>query len=143
MSFFEGNKMTAGYEDGPNIINSCSINVNRGEIVAILGPNGAGKSTVMKTMLGLLNLKSGNVILDGNDISNLSPQERVKKGISFVPQSRNVFAELTVRENLEIGGFLREDEAHAGKVKSIKVNLPTDKKGEIDLEKQNHICQSY
>jgi len=101
--------MTGGYGDGPDIINSCSINVNKGEIVAILGPNGAGKSTAMKAMLGLLNLKSGNIVINGDDISKLSPQERVKKGISFVPQTRNVFAELTVRENLEIGAFLRED----------------------------------
>ena len=109
MAYFQGIKMTAGYGDGPNIINSCSINVERGEIVAILGPNGAGKSTAMKAMLGLLNLKSGNVILDGKDISRVSPQDRVKSGISFVPQTRNVFAELTVRENLEIGGFLRNE----------------------------------
>ncbi len=109
MAFFEGIKMTAGYGDGPNIISSCNINANRGEIVAILGPNGAGKSTAMKAMLGLLTLKSGSVCLDGEDISKISPQDRVKKGISFVPQTRNVFAELTVRENLEIGGFLRED----------------------------------
>ena len=110
MSFFQGNKMTAGYGDGPDIISSCSINVSRGEIVAILGPNGAGKSTAMKAMLGLLKLKSGSVSIDGDDISSLSPQDRVKKGISFVPQTRNVFAELTVRENLEIGAFLREDD---------------------------------
>ena len=109
MAFFAGSKMTAGYGDGPNIINSCTIKVDRGEIVAILGPNGAGKSTAMKTLLGLLNLKSGKVLIDGNDITNLSPQDRVKKGISFVPQSRNVFAELTVKENLEIGAFLRSD----------------------------------
>ena len=110
MVFFEGNKMTAGYGNGPDIINSCSINVNRGEIVAILGPNGAGKSTAMKAMLGLLNLKSGSILIDGKDISSLSPQDRVKKGISFVPQTRNVFAGLTVRENLEVGAFLRNDE---------------------------------
>ena len=109
MAFFEGKQMTAGYGDGPDIISSCTINANKGEIVAILGPNGAGKSTAMKAMLGLLNLKSGNVILDGKDISTASPQDRVKYGISFVPQTRNVFAELTVRENLEIGGFLRTD----------------------------------
>ena len=109
MAFFEGIKMTAGYGDGPDIINSCTINVNKGEIVAILGPNGAGKSTAMKTMLGLLNLKSGSVLIDGEDITNLSPQDRVKKGISFVPQSKNVFAELTVKENLEVGAFLRTD----------------------------------
>ena len=109
MAFFEGKQMTAGYGDGPDIINSCTINANKGEIVAILGPNGAGKSTAMKAMLGLLSLKSGNVLLDGKDISKASPQDRVKYGISFVPQTRNVFAELTVRENLEIGGFLRSD----------------------------------
>ena len=110
MAFFEGNKMTAGYGSGPDIISSCSINADRGEIVAILGPNGAGKSTAMKAMLGLLNLKSGSVLMDGKDISNLSPQNRVKAGISFVPQTRNVFADLTVRENLEVGAFLREDD---------------------------------
>jgi len=110
MAFFEGNKMTAGYGSGPDIISSCSINADRGEIVAILGPNGAGKSTAMKAMLGLLNLKSGSVLMDGKDISDLSPQDRVKAGISFVPQTRNVFADLTVRENLEVGAFLREDD---------------------------------
>ena len=110
MAFFEGNEMTAGYGNGPDIINSCSINASRGEIVAILGPNGAGKSTAMKAMLGLLNLKSGSVLMDGKDISSLSPQDRVKAGISFVPQTRNVFADLTVRENLEVGAFLRNDD---------------------------------
>ena len=109
MAFFEGNKMTAGYGSGPDIISSCSINVNRGEIVAILGPNGAGKSTAMKAMLGLLKLKSGSISIDGKDISKLSPQDRVKQGISFVPQTRNVFTDLTVRENLEIVAFLRND----------------------------------
>ena len=112
MAFFEGNNMTAGYGNGPNIISSCSINANRGEIVAILGPNGAGKSTAMKAMLGLLNIKSGSVILDKKDISKLSPQDRVREGISFVPQTRNVFADLTVRENLEIGAFLRNDDVN-------------------------------
>ena len=112
MAFFEGSKMTAGYGNGPDIISSCSINANRGEIVAILGPNGAGKSTAMKAMLGLLNLKSGSVLMDGKDISNLSPQNRVKAGISFVPQTRNVFADLTVRENLEVGAFLRDDDVN-------------------------------
>ena len=109
MAFFEGKEMTGGY-GGPDIITSCTINVNQGEIVAILGPNGAGKSTAMKAMLGLLNLKSGNVVIDGQDISKLSPQDRVKKGISFVPQTRNVFTGLTVRENLEMGAFLRDED---------------------------------
>ena len=106
MAFFEGNKMTGGYGNGPDIIHSCSVTVDRGEIVSILGPNGAGKSTAMKAMLGLLNLKSGIITIDGKDISNLSPQDRVKQGISFVPQTKNVFAGMTVEENLEMGAFL-------------------------------------
>ena len=108
MNFFAGENMTGGY-GGPDIITSCTINVNRGEIVAILGPNGAGKSTAMKAMLGLLNLKSGKVIIDGKDISKLTPQDRVKEGIAFVPQTRNVFTGLSVQENLEMGAYLREE----------------------------------
>ena len=110
MAFFEGKGMTGGYGGGPDIISSCTLNVNRGEIVAILGPNGAGKSTAMKAMLGLLNLKSGTVTIDGKDISNLNPQDRVKQGISFVPQTRNVFTGLSVRENLEMGAYLRNED---------------------------------
>ena len=108
MSFFEGKGMTGGY-GGPDIITSCTINVNKGEIVAILGPNGAGKSTAMKAMLGLLNLKSGTVTIDGKNISKLTPQDRVKEGISFVPQTRNVFTGLSVEENLEMGAYLRDE----------------------------------
>ena len=110
MAYFEGIKMTGGYGNGPDIINSCTVNVDKGEIVSILGPNGAGKSTAMKAMLGLLNLKSGSVKIDGKDISRLSPQDRVKKGISFVPQTKNVFAGMSVEENLEMGAFLIEDD---------------------------------
>ena len=110
MAYFEGIEMTGGYGNGPDIINSCTVNVNRGEIVSILGPNGAGKSTAMKAMLGLLNLKSGSIKINGKDISNLSPQDRVKEGISFVPQNKNVFAGMTVEENLEMGAFLLNEE---------------------------------
>jgi len=110
MAYFEGKNMTGGYGNGPDIINSCSVKVERGEIVSILGPNGAGKSTAMKAMLGLLNLKSGSIKIDGKDITKLSPQDRVKKGISFVPQTKNVFAGMTVEENLEMGAFLVLDD---------------------------------
>ncbi len=132
MAYFEGAKMTAGYGDGPDIISSCSITANRGEIVAILGPNGAGKSTAMKAMLGLLKLKSGSVTLNDEDISKINPQDRVKKGISFVPQTRNVFAELTVRENLEIGGFLTEGSLE-NKIESIYSLFPilSEKKSQV------------
>jgi branched-chain amino acid transport system ATP-binding protein len=110
MAYFEGEKMTGGYGNGPDIINSCTVKVERGEIVSILGPNGAGKSTAMKAMLGLLNLKSGSIKIDGKDITKLSPQDRVKEGISFVPQTKNVFAGMTVEENLEMGAFLVLDD---------------------------------
>ena len=108
MPFFSGENMTGGY-GGADIISSCTINVNKGEIVTILGPNGAGKSTAMKAMLGLLNLKSGKISINGKDISKLNPQDRVKAGISFVPQTRNVFTGLSVQENLEMGAYLREE----------------------------------
>ena len=132
MAFFEGNNMTAGYGDGPDIISSCTLNADKGEIVAILGPNGAGKSTAMKSLLGLLNLKSGNVKIDGEDISKFSPQDRVRKGISFVPQTKNVFSELTVKENLEIGAFLR-DESIENVIKEIFELFPVlfDKKNQV------------
>ena len=108
MAYFEGKNLTAGY-GGVDIINSCSLEVNKGEIVAILGPNGAGKSTAMKAMLGLINLTSGEVNINGEDISKLTPQDRVKQGIAFVPQTKNVFTGLTVEENLEMGAHLRSD----------------------------------
>ena len=132
MAFFEGIEMTGGYGNGPDIISSCSVSVNKGEIVSILGPNGAGKSTAMKAMLGLLKLKSGSVTLNGEDISKINPQDRVKKGISFVPQTRNVFAELTVRENLEIGGFLTEGSLE-NKIESIYSLFPilSEKKSQV------------
>ena len=134
MAYFIGEKMTGGY-GGPDIITSCSVDVNKGEIVAILGPNGAGKSTAMKAMLGLLNLKSGKVIIDGKDISKLSPQDRVKEGISFVPQTRNVFTGLTVEENLEMGAYLR-DENLEGVINEIYELFPIlrEKKNQLVAE---------
>jgi branched-chain amino acid transport system ATP-binding protein len=108
MTYFSGEKMTGGY-GGPDIINSCTIKVDKGEIVTILGPNGAGKSTAMRALLGMLNLRQGIITINEEDISNLSPQDRVKKGISFVPQTRNVFTGMTVEENLEMGAYLRDE----------------------------------
>jgi len=105
--YFSAKNLTGGY-GGIDIIHSCSFEVNRGEIVSILGPNGAGKSTAMKAMLGMLELSSGKVMVEGKDISNLNTQKRVKLGVSFVPQTKNVFTEMTVQENLEMGGFLRD-----------------------------------
>ena len=100
MAFFEGSKMTAGYGDGPNIINSCSVKVDKGEIVAILGPNGAGKSTAMKTLLGLLNLKSGKVIIDQKDVTNFPMYRRSQLGLGYLPQESSIFRGLTVEQNI-------------------------------------------
>ena len=106
--YFSATNLTGGY-GGVNIIEECSFNVNQGEIVSILGPNGAGKSTAMKAMLGILDLKSGEINLDGLDITKFKTQDRIKLGISFVPQIKNIFTELTVEENLEMGAFLNEE----------------------------------
>ena len=105
--FLSCTNMTGGY-GGEDIIHGCDIEVDRNQIVVIVGPNGAGKSTAMKAMLGMISLKKGSLILDGSDISKLTPQDRVAAGIAFVPQTMNIFSELTVEENLEIGAFLRE-----------------------------------
>ncbi|MDB9776927.1 ABC transporter ATP-binding protein [Alphaproteobacteria bacterium] len=105
--YFSAKNLTGGY-GGVDIIHSCSFEVNKGEIVSILGPNGAGKSTAMKAMLGMLELSSGEVSINGEDISKLNTQKRVRLGISFVPQTKNVFTEMTVEENLEMGGFLKD-----------------------------------
>ena len=103
--FLSCTNMTGGY-GGEDIIHGCDIEVDRNQIVVIVGPNGAGKSTAMKAMLGMISLKEGSLILDGSDISKLTPQDRVAAGIAFVPQTMNIFSELTVEENLEMGAFL-------------------------------------
>ena len=110
--YFSAKNLTGGY-GGVNIIEECSFEVNQGEIVSILGPNGAGKSTAMKAMLGILDLKAGEVTLDGKNITKLKTQDRIKSGISFVPQTNNIFTELTVQENLEMGAFLSEGDISA------------------------------
>ncbi len=109
MSFLIGENMIGGY-GGADILNHCTVEVDKGEIAVIVGPNGAGKSTVMKAMLGMIKLKSGSVRFNGKDISSLTTQDRIAEGIAFVPQSQNVFVSMTVRENLEMGAFLREDD---------------------------------
>ncbi len=107
--FLIGDAMTGGY--GPvDILHGCTIAVEKGEIAVIVGPNGAGKSTAMKAVFGMLNLRGGQVRLDGEDITKLTPQARVAKGMAFVPQTSNIFTSMTVEENLEMGGFLRRDD---------------------------------
>ena len=107
--FLIGESMTGGYGRGADILHECTIAVNPGEIAVIVGPNGAGKSTAMKAVFGMLNIHKGSVRLDGEDITDLTPQDRVAKGMAFVPQTSNIFTSLTVEENLEMGAFLRRD----------------------------------
>jgi len=107
--FLIGEAMTGGY--GPvDILHSCTIAVEKGQIAVIVGPNGAGKSTAMKAVFGMLNLRGGRVLLDGEDITKLTPQARVRKGMGFVPQTSNIFTTMTVEENLEMGAFIRTDD---------------------------------
>ena len=109
MRYLVGEAMTGGYGDA-DILHDCTIGVDEGEIAVVVGPNGAGKSTAMKAVFGMLGLRSGRVMMDGEDITALKPQERVRKGMGFVPQTNNVFPSLTVLENLEMGAFVRVDD---------------------------------
>jgi branched-chain amino acid transport system ATP-binding protein len=109
VSFLIGENMTGGY-GSVDILHSCTVGVERGEIAVVVGPNGAGKSTAMKAMFGMLALRGGRVIMKGEDITALKPQERVLRGMGFVPQTQNVFPSMTVEENLEMGAFIRRDD---------------------------------
>lgn len=108
MALLEAKRITAGYGE-TEILHQVFVKVNEGEIVSIVGPNGAGKSTLLKTILGLLKPREGKVILEAEDITGLDPDRIVRKGICYVPQTDNVFASLTVEENLEMGAFIRKD----------------------------------
>jgi len=108
--FLVGDRMTGGYGRGPDILHDCTVAVNAGEIAVIVGPNGAGKSTAMKALFGMLDVRSGAVRLNGDDITLLNPQDRVARGMGFVPQTANIFTSLTVEENLEMGAFIRRDD---------------------------------
>lgn len=105
--------VVSGYTD-VNIIRGLSLEVNKNEIVTIIGPNGSGKSTLMKTIFGLLTLRSGQILFEGSDISRLRTDKIVRMGMGYVPQERNVFPSLTVMENLEMGAFIQRDKFKEG-----------------------------
>jgi branched-chain amino acid transport system ATP-binding protein len=104
----EAVRLVAGYEE-VEILHGISISVQEGEMVAVIGPNGAGKSTLLKAMFGIIPRRQGQVFLEGNDITREPPDEVVNKGMSYVPQTENVFPSLTINENLEMGGYVRRD----------------------------------
>ena len=109
MSYLLGENLIGGYGTG-DILKGCTISAAQGEISVVVGPNGAGKSTAMKAMLGMLKVLKGKVTLAGQDITTMSPQQRVQLGIAFVPQTNNVFSSMTVEENLELGAYVRTDD---------------------------------
>ena len=113
MSHLTGRAMRCGYNAGADILNDCTIGVDKGEIAVVVGPNGAGKSTAMKALFGMLALREGAVTLGAEDITRLSPQDRVARDMAYVPQTNNVFAGMTVEENLEMGAYLRRDDIAA------------------------------
>ena len=97
----------AGYLPGVNILNGCSLTARKGELIGIIGPNGAGKSTLLKAIFGLVNVRSGTITLNGQEITNLKANKLVERGVGFVPQTNNVFPSLTIEENLQMGLYQR------------------------------------
>lgn len=108
VALLDANGLVGGY-GGMDILNGVDLSVDASEIVVIIGANGAGKSTAMKALFGLVALRGGKVALDGADVTGLQPNHLVARGMGYVPQERNVFRNLTVRENLEMGAFLKPD----------------------------------
>jgi ABC-type branched-subunit amino acid transport system ATPase component len=109
MSLLEVTQVVAGYGE-TEILHGVSLAVQPGEIVAIIGPNGSGKSTLMKSIVGLLRPKRGQVHFQGKDITGMPPEEIVGLGLCYVPQTSNIFPSLSIHENLEMGAFLRTDD---------------------------------
>ena len=109
MPIIEVKNVVGGYGGAP-ILNGVNIAIEQSDIGVIVGPNGAGKSTTLKAIFGLLTVTSGNVVFEGADITNAQPDKLVPRGLSFVPQEKNVFTSMTVEENLEMGAFIRRDD---------------------------------
>ena len=130
MSLLVVEGVRAGYNEEVDILQGVSLRVEPGQIVAIIGPNGAGKSTLLKTVFGILRPKEGRIVFDGEEIGGLPPEVIVRKGMSYVPQVRNVFPSLTVQENLEMGAFVREDD-YRGRMEEIYQMFP-------DLREKRH-----
>jgi len=116
--------VVAGYLPGVNILNGCDLTVYPGELVGIIGPNGAGKSTLLKALFGLVNVRSGSVVLGGEDITNHRADSLVRRGVGFVPQNNNVFPSLSIEENLQMGVYQRP-KAYAQRFDFIVDLFPT------------------
>jgi branched-chain amino acid transport system ATP-binding protein len=112
-ALLEARDLVAGYLPGVDILQGCSLQVAADEIVGVIGPNGAGKSTLVKTMFGLVPVRGGQVVFDGENITALPAHRLVARGVGYVPQNRNVFSSLTVEDNLRMGMFLRPRQLRA------------------------------
>lgn len=110
MSLLEVSNVVSGY-GSTDVLHGVSVNVDQNEIVTIIGPNGAGKSTLFKTIMGYLIPSTGNISFLGEDVTKLEPNKKVEKGLAYVPQLENIFPSLTIRENLEMGGYSKDIEA--------------------------------
>jgi branched-chain amino acid transport system ATP-binding protein len=110
--------ITSGYGGVP-IIRDVSISVGKGEIVAVIGPNGAGKSTMLKSLVGILKLSGGKILLGADDVTGHPPEDLAKRGVGYVPQVQDIFEPLSVRENLEMGGYLLKDSAIDARIKEV------------------------
>lgn len=121
--------LTAGYKKGPDILHDIHIELHENEIVTIIGPNGAGKSTVLKSIFGLTNVRTGSIFHNAREITHLPTEEIIKSGIAFVTQGNNVFPDLTVEENLEMGAFILKDKKEiSAKKKEVFKFFPELKK---------------
>lgn len=131
MTVLAGEDMVGGY-GGADILRGCTVAAEAGRIAVIAGPNGAGKSTAMKALFGMVRLRRGRVVLDGEEITALAPPARVRRGMAFVPQTGNVFAGMTVEENLEMGAWLRRDGGTSAAMERVFALFPVlrDKRGQ-------------
>jgi branched-chain amino acid transport system ATP-binding protein len=111
-------EITSGYGGVP-VVQGVSIAVGKGEIVAVIGPNGAGKSTMLKSLVGILKLSSGKILLGADDVTGHAPEDLARRGVGYVPQVQDIFEPLTVRENLEMGGYLLKDSAIPARIKEV------------------------
>ncbi|GIU88823.1 MAG: hypothetical protein KatS3mg009_3338 [Acidimicrobiia bacterium] len=120
MALLVAESVVAGYLPGIDILDGCDLVVEEGELVGIIGPNGAGKSTLLKAVFGLVPIRSGRVLLRGEDITGRRAHELVERGVGYVPQVRNVFATLTVEDNLRMGSYLRPKQFRARRTRSSR-----------------------
>ena len=131
MPLLDVRQVRGGYGES-DILKGVDLAVEPDEIVVIIGPNGAGKSTLMKAVFGLVLLRFGVVTIDGEDITNAKPETHVRRGLSYVPQERNVFPSLTVRENLEMGAFARRDDWSSAMARVFEIFPPlAEKRGAL------------